>query len=656
MLARFESLSLRTKLILGFVALIGLMLVGNGAALLGHRYSLAAMDGFLDRDNRVAELSLDSKVAMGQARRYEKEFLLKVGDFGYEETKSRYTTLVRTRLATLRENMAVIRSLTDSPDTAQQTRTIEEIAGRYEAGFLEVVKLYGRRGRVDTGTEGQLRARAQAIEELLRQGGPERLMSDLLTLRRAEKDFILRDSSRYADAFEAFAERYKKDVARTGLPAQRKNELQQLGEQYLGLFRAYVALAARIDAGSQAYLEEVLRIEPLLEQLQVHTAQAATTTRHTLHRLNTVTTWTVVIVNLIAILLGLLVATFIIRNLNRSVGSCVDFAGRLAGGDWTAQLPPVAGHNEFGRLARAMNQMAESIESSRVLLKLTQNQLVAAARQAGMAEIANNVLHNVGNVLNSVNVSASLVNSKIRNSKAAGLAKAVQLMNQHAADLGDFLTHDEKGKVLPGYLNKLVAALAAEQRSIIEELGSLTKSVDHIKEIVATQQSYAGAASVVEAVQVRDVLEDALRMHAGALTRHQVTVVREFADVPLLPLDQHRLLQILLNLIGNAKQAMDGVLDRLHRITLRVDIADGADGRRLRICVEDEGEGIASENLARLFAHGFTTRKNGHGFGLHSCALAAREMGGTLVAHSDGPGKGATFTLELPIKLVEDPQ
>ena len=294
-------------------------------------------------------------------------------------------------------------------------------------------------------------------------------------------------------------------------------------------------------------------------------------------------------------------------------------------------------------------QAEESIQQA-------QAELVAAAHQAGKAEIATNVLHNVGNVLNSVNLSASLVSSQVRDSKAQGLAKAVQLINEHAADLGDFLTRDEKGKLLPGYLNKLVAALALEQQSIVEELGSLTRSIDHIKDIVTTQQSYAVAVSVVEAVHIRDLLEDALRMNAGALTRHQVAVVKEFADVPVLLLDKPRMLQILVNLIGNAKQAMDGVLDRLHRITLRVDIADGADGRSLRVRVEDEGEGIAPEHLARLFSHGFTTRKNGHGFGLHSCALAAKEMGATLTAHSDGPGKGAAFTLELPIKLVEDMQ
>jgi len=285
-------------------------------------------------------------------------------------------------------------------------------------------------------------------------------------------------------------------------------------------------------------------------------------------------------------------------------------------------------------------------------LHAVQSDLVTTARQAGMAEIANNVLHNVGNVLNSVNVSAGLVTSKMRDSKALGLVKAVQLMNEHAADLGEFLTRDAKGKLLPDYLNKVVAALAAEQQSVVAELGSLTTSVDHIKDIVATQQSYAGAANVVEAVQVRELLEDALRMNAGALARHQVTVVREFADVPLLMLDKSRVLQILVNLIGNAKQAMDGVTDHAHLLTLRVEVADLSNERNLRIRVEDEGEGIAPENLARLFVHGFTTRKNGHGFGLHSCALAAKEMGGTLTAQSAGLGKGAAFTLDLPIKQV----
>jgi signal transduction histidine kinase len=123
-------------------------------------------------------------------------------------------------------------------------------------------------------------------------------------------------------------------------------------------------------------------------------------------------------------------------------------------------------------------------------------------------------------------------------------------------------------------------------------------------------------------------------------------VVKQFAQVPVAMLDRARVLQILVNLISNASQALQNVPDESHRITLTVDTFAGSS---LRVSVKDEGEGIPAQNLTRIFAHGFTTRKTGHGFGLHSSALAARQMGGTLTAHSEGPGKGATFTLELPL-------
>jgi len=297
------------------------------------------------------------------------------------------------------------------------------------------------------------------------------------------------------------------------------------------------------------------------------------------------------------------------------------------------------------RLAQALAKITHE-------LKEAQGELVSTARQAGMAEIANNVLHNVGNVLNSVNVSASLIAERMRNSKDQNLARAIQLMNDHGTDLGEFFTHDEKGKTLPGYLDKIVATLAAEKQGIHKELESITRSIDHIKEIVATQQSYAGASSLIGPVQIADLMEDALRMNTASIARHQITVVKDFADLPLLLLDKHLVLQILVNLVANAKQAMDSVADRSHELTLRTQIIDPESGARLRIRIEDNGEGIAPESLPRLFTHGFTTRKNGHGFGLHSCALAAIEMRGTMTAHSDGLGTGAAFTLELPVNLA----
>lgn len=302
-------------------------------------------------------------------------------------------------------------------------------------------------------------------------------------------------------------------------------------------------------------------------------------------------------------------------------------------------------------LQTANDDLELRVEERTRELKDTQSELLDTARQAGMAEIATNVLHNVGNVLNSVNISADLVSRKLRASKTQGLGKAMQLINDHQGDLGTFLTEDAKGKLLPGYLNQLVDAIALEQQGMTDELAQLTKSVDHIKDIVATQQSYAGANSLMEPLHISELLEDALRMNSGALTRHHVTVVKEYSDVPQVMGDKHRLLLILINLISNAKYAMSDLTNRPRQMTLGVKIVEDT---TLQVSVKDDGEGIAEENMTRIFAHGFTTRKEGHGFGLHSCALAAIEMNGHLTAHSDGPGKGALFTLQIPLKTVPE--
>ena len=306
--------------------------------------------------------------------------------------------------------------------------------------------------------------------------------------------------------------------------------------------------------------------------------------------------------------------------------------------------------SEINRVNRALHRsnasLEQRVEKRTRQLKDAQSELLDSARQAGMAEIATNVLHNVGNVLNSVNISADLVARKLRASKAQGLGKAMQLINEHPDDLGTYLREDEKGKLLPSYLNQLVDAIANEQQGLIDELAQLSKSVDHIKDIVSTQQSYAGVSSVLEPVQISALMDDALRMNSGALSRHNVTVVKEYAQVPLIMADKHRLLLIMVNLISNAKYAMSNLNDRPRQITLSIQTVED---NLLQISVKDEGEGIPAENMTRIFTHGFTTRKEGHGFGLHSCALAAIEMNGRLTAHSDGPGKGALFTLQIPL-------
>jgi signal transduction histidine kinase len=262
------------------------------------------------------------------------------------------------------------------------------------------------------------------------------------------------------------------------------------------------------------------------------------------------------------------------------------------------------------------------------------------------------VLHNVGNILNSVNISASLVIERVKQSKGPGVSRLAALLQEKGTAAAEFLAHDERGKRIPEYLTSLGEQLASDQKMTLEELASLRDNLEHIKDTVAMQQSYAKLCGVTETVAVADLVEDSLRLNAGAFVRHGVTLRREFSEVPPITVDKHKVLQILVNLVRNAKYACDesGRADKL--LTLRIESAPAG----VRICVIDNGVGIPPENIPRLFTHGFTTRASGHGFGLHSGALAAQELGGTLRVMSDGPGRGATFILELPCTPAETPR
>jgi PAS domain S-box-containing protein len=277
-------------------------------------------------------------------------------------------------------------------------------------------------------------------------------------------------------------------------------------------------------------------------------------------------------------------------------------------------------------------------------------QLMDTSRQAGMAEVATGVLHNVGNVLNSVSVSATLVVERLGRLKVDNLRRAATLLREQNGHLAEFLTNDPKGKVIPEYLATVTDQLASQQTKLIAQMNSVGQHIEHIKEIVAMQQSYAKVSGVCENLAAAGLMEDALRMNAAAFDRHHIEVVREFADnTPPVHVDRHKVLQILINILRNAKYAMDAQSGRDKRLVVRVGMASPD---RVKITIADNGVGIAPDHLTSIFNHGFTTKKDGHGFGLHSGANAAKEMGGSLTAHSAGPGKGAEFTLELPVAAL----
>jgi len=313
-----------------------------------------------------------------------------------------------------------------------------------------------------------------------------------------------------------------------------------------------------------------------------------------------------------------------------SASTLHDFSGLISGYICVAQ--------DISERKHAEEQLAQA-----------NRQLLETSRQAGMAEVATSVLHNVGNVLNSVNVSSTLITEKVQNSKLTNLSRAVALIEEHHEDLGNFFTSDPKGRQLPGYLSRLAANLLAEHKQIVEEAGQLVKNILHIRDIVAVQQNYASIGGVTEKIELRELIEDAVRINVAALDRHRVRLEREYAELPVLVVDKHKVLQILVNLIRNAKYACDDS----GRVDKRIILSAVQKNQRVQISVIDNGIGIAAENLERIFCHGFTTRKEGHGFGLHSGALAAREMGGSLTVSSEGLGRGATFTLEIPLSPPE---
>jgi signal transduction histidine kinase len=299
-------------------------------------------------------------------------------------------------------------------------------------------------------------------------------------------------------------------------------------------------------------------------------------------------------------------------------------------------------------LSRANDDLQATLERLRVM----QGQLVDASRKAGMAVVATTVLHNAGNVMNSVNVSATLIGDRLRKSRVGSLARVLPMLEEHKGDLAAFLTTDDKGRKIPAFLASTLSAIEAEREEILREVDGLAENVRHIRVVITMQQTNARmSGGLREVVSLREIMDDAIKLQASSCDRHEIQVVREYEDIPPITVDRHKLFQVLTNLTSNARHALkdSSLPDKRMSVSLR----SAGDGR-VAIEVADNGVGIPAENLGRIFEYGFTTKKDGHGFGLHSSALAIQELGGTLKVHSDGAGKGARFVVELPIEQADE--
>lgn len=276
-------------------------------------------------------------------------------------------------------------------------------------------------------------------------------------------------------------------------------------------------------------------------------------------------------------------------------------------------------------------------------------QQVEAAHEAGKSEIAKSVLHNIGNVLTSLNVSAKLHVEKLAGSRSANLGKAARMLRENEADLAAFLREHPQGRRLPAYLITLSDHLSEECRQLYLDAMSMVQHIEHMKDVISLQQLHGRASQVDAAVDLASMIEQSLALEGDVLRDRDIQIERHFADMPPLMLPKNLMLQVLVNLVSNARHAVSAVGVKERRIMLYITQPQPGS---VMIAVQDTGCGISRPNLQRIFTHGFTTRKEGNGFGLHHAALLVEEMGGTLKALSEGEGQGASFILEFPARFA----
>jgi len=284
-----------------------------------------------------------------------------------------------------------------------------------------------------------------------------------------------------------------------------------------------------------------------------------------------------------------------------------------------------------------------------------QKELIDLAHQVGMAEVAASVLHNVGNVLNSINTSSELIREIIKSSEMENFAKLSDLLQEHKNNLPQFFFENTQGKHVLEYLLVAGNTFKKEYQQLTEEINRLSVNVEHIKNIIKMQQSVSGPTGIVELVSFSCLIEEALSMFKGDY--EHVTVERYYQPVSRIFLERVRVIQILVNLIRNAFQAVEqhqASEKKVIQLSFRLLASDNPEIHLLEFHCADNGCGIAPDQLLKIFSYGYSTKRDGHGFGLHASALSAQEMGGSLTVQSEGVGKGAVFTLTLPCRFEKE--
>ena len=364
------------------------------------------------------------------------------------------------------------------------------------------------------------------------------------------------------------------------------------------------------------------------------------------------------VISIIAIIAAIIIGSLTSRSILRPISELTDAALQIKSGNLNIKMQKIA-KDEIGELMVVFLEMADQLEETIITLEeeiaerirkesqleQTHRDLVNASHKAGMAQVASDILHNVGNVLNSINVSATIINQKLSRSELPKLEKVADMVQENIENLATYITEDVKGRYIPSYLTKVSKRLVNEHQEVLQRVNHLINDVDHVKSIIHMQQEYTKAGGMEVLTTIEEILEDAIRINLAGLGRNNIHLVRDFEESGEIYADKQKLIQVLVNLIGNAKHALEKNEPDNRNLTIHsYKTQEGT----IKIEVADNGIGISKENLLNIFQHGFTTKKSGHGFGLHSGAIAAKEMGGSLTVDSEGEGLGAKFTLEIP--------
>lgn len=289
----------------------------------------------------------------------------------------------------------------------------------------------------------------------------------------------------------------------------------------------------------------------------------------------------------------------------------------------------------------AVLQQSEDRES----VRLAENELRALTTQAEVSKVANGLIHNLGNLFNSINISTQALVEVVRDSKIPELLKANRLFLKNLDNIGDYVTKDPAGRYLPEFYRTVGDFLKEDLEKLNTELGDIAEKVAFIKEMISTQQDYAKSETVTRKLALNDVVDRALQIELPSMTKRGIRIEKHYQARYFVYGIKSKVLHVFLNLFKNAKEAMTG--SDHEDSFLRIEISELPE-HKVQVIVTDNGAGIDVANIDKMFSYGFTTKADGHGFGLYTSAEAMRQLGGSISVESDGPGHGARFRLVFP--------